>query len=76
MLDLEVISTKLQRPTGLSLAQFLWLHESSEIIMVRQDPDWIGTSFQVVPPLLERCDDGEYFLIVRLIILLGWDHLP
>ena len=53
-----MITRELLGPTDPSGAQALRIHESTEVIVVREDEDLMLAAFQVVAPSLECLNNG------------------
>ena len=58
IIDSKVITRELLGPTDLSGAQALRIHESTKVILVREDEDLMLAAFQVIAPSLECLNDG------------------
>jgi len=69
MNQLEVKASQVQRSTGLATVEFLSRHEVLQVLVVRSDFYWVSSSFQKVPPFLQRADDSEHLLVMDLVVL-------
>ena len=63
-------------PADLSEAQALCIHETTEVIVVRKDENFMLATFQLVPPGLESLDDSQKLAVVGFIACLRWNHFP
>ena len=70
-----MVTRKLLGPLDLMKAQVLYIHESTEVVMVRKDKDLIFAAFQVVAPSFKSFNNGQELLIVGLVAGLSGDHL-
>jgi len=68
MNQLEVEAGQIQRPTGLAAVEFLSRHEVLQVLVVRPDFYQVSSSFQKVPPFLQRMDDSEHLLVMDLVV--------
>ncbi len=73
IIDSEVVSRELLGPTDLTRAQAFCIHESTEVIMVSKDEDFVFTAFQVVAPSLKGFNDSQELLIMGFISSLSGD---
>jgi len=48
--------------------------EYLEILMVREDFDVMGGSFEVVTPFFESLNDGKEFLIIDIIVSFSFNE--
>jgi len=67
----EVETGKILGPAGLSLGQHLRCQEIFKVFMVCDDVDAVLRTFKVMAPNLEAFEDGEEFLVMSIVILLG-----
>jgi len=51
------------------MVEFLSHHEVLQVLVVCPDLHQVLGSFQEMPPLFQRVDDSEHFLVVDLVIL-------
>ena len=63
-------------PADLSRAQTLYIHETTEIIIVRKDEKLMLAAFQIVTPRLEGFDNSQKLTIVSLVSSLGRNYFP
>jgi len=54
----------------LPLGQYLGSSKILKILMIRNNVDGVGWSFQIVPPNLESFKDGKQFLVMYVIVQL------
>ena len=59
---------KVLGPPHLSLGQYLGSRKILKVLMIRNNVDRIGQTFQIVPPNLESFKDGEQFLVMYVIV--------
>jgi len=59
---------KVLRPPRLSLGQYLGSRKILKVLMIHNNVDGIGWTFQIVPPNLESFKDGKQFLIICVIV--------
>ena len=57
-------------PLHLSLSQYLGSRKILKVLMIHNNVDGIGQTFQVVPPNLESFKDGKQFLVMCVIVQL------
>ena len=58
------------RPLHLSLSQYLGSRKILKVLMIYNNVDGIGQTFQIVPPNLESFKDGKQFLVMCVIVQL------
>ena len=58
VIDPEVVTRELLGLANLSGAQTFCLHELSEVVMVGKHKNFMLGAFQVMPPSLEKLNDG------------------
>ncbi len=75
IIDLEGVLRELLGLADLMRAQTFRIHESTEVIMVSKDKDFIFAAFQVVAPSLKGFNNSQKLLIVSLVPSLSRDHL-
>ena len=63
-------------PADLSEAKSLCIHETTEVIIVRKDGNFMLAAFQIVTPRLKRFDDSQKLIVVGLVSSLGRNHFP
>jgi hypothetical protein len=68
--DNEIELVEVFRPTGLSTGEHLRSSEILEVFVICNDVDRNGGTFEVMTPLPESFENGEEFLIMRVIIQL------
>ena len=61
---------KVLRPPHLPLGQYLGSRKILKVLMIHNNVDGIGQTFQIVPPNLESFKDGKQFLIMYVIVQL------
>ncbi len=74
IINLEVVSRDLLGPMKLTKAQVFHIYESTEVVIVSKDEDFIFTAFEVVAPSLKSFNNGYELLIMSLILSLCKDH--
>ncbi len=42
-----------------------------EVVMVREDDNWVGASDEEVPPIFEASDNGQEFSVVDVVVPFG-----
>jgi len=68
--DDKVELGKVLRPPRLSLGQHLGSRKILKVLMIRNNVDGIGWTFQIVLPNLESFKDGKQFLVMCVIVQL------
>ena len=58
------------RPPCLPLGQYLGSRKILKVLMIRNNVDGVGRTFQIVPPNLESFKDGKQFLVMCVIVQL------
>jgi len=58
------------RPLHLSLGQYLGSRKILKILMIHNNVNGIGWTFQIVSPNLESFKDGKQFLIMCVVVQL------
>jgi len=58
------------RPPRLPLGQYLGSRKILKVLMIHNNVDGIGRTFQIVPPNLESFKDGKQFLVMCVIVQL------
>ena len=58
------------QPPRLPLGQYLGSRKILKVLMVHNNVDGIGQTFQIVPPNLESFEDGKQFLVIYVIVQL------
>ena len=61
---------KVLRPPHLPPGQYLGSRKILKVLMIHNNVDGIGQTFQIVPPNLESFKDGKQFLIMYVIVQL------
>ena len=61
-------------PLHLPLSQYLGSRKILKILMICNNIDGIGWTFQIVPPNLEGFKDGKQFLIMCVVIQLRYSE--
>jgi len=57
-------------PLHLPLGQYLGSRKILKVLMIHNNIDGIGQTFQIVPPNLESFKDGKQFLVMYVIVQL------
>ena len=58
------------RPLHLPPGQYLGSRKILKVLMIRNNVDGIGQTFQIVSPNLESFEDGKQFLVMCVIVQL------
>ena len=66
--DDKVELGKVLGPPHLPLGQYLGRRKILKVLMIHNNVDGIGWTFQIVPPNLESSKDGEQFLILCVVV--------
>ena len=61
---------KVLRPPRLPLGQYLGSRKILKVLMICNNVDGVGRTFQIVPPDLESFKDGKQFLVMCVIVQL------
>ena len=61
---------KVLRPLHLPLGQYLGSRKILKVLMIHNNIDGIGRTFQIVPPNLESFKDSKQFLVMCVIVQL------
>jgi len=61
---------KVLRPPHLPLDQYFGSRKILKVLMIHNNIDGIGRTFQIVPPNLESFKDGKQFLVMCVIVQL------
>ena len=61
---------KVLGPLRLPLGQYLGSRKILKVLMIRNNIDGIGRTFQIVPPNLESFKDGKQFLVICVVVQL------
>jgi len=57
-------------PPCLPLSQYLGSRKILKVLIIRNNVDGIGQTFQIVPPNLESFKDGKQFLVMYVVVQL------
>jgi len=68
--DDKVELGKVLGPPHLPLGQYLGSRKILKVLMIRNNADGIGRTFQIVPPNLESFKDGKQFLVMYVVVQL------
>jgi len=68
--DDKVELGKILGPPCLPLGQHLGSRKILKVLMIRNNVDGIGQTFQIVPPNLESFEDGKQFLVMCVVVQL------
>ena len=68
--DDKVELEEVLRPPCLPLGQYLGSRKILKVLMIRNNVDGVGRTFQIVPPNLESFKDGKQFLVMCVIVQL------
>jgi len=68
--DDKVELGKVLGPLCLPPGQYLGSRKILKVLMIRNNIDGIGWTFQIVPPNLESFEDGKQFLVMCVIVQL------
>ena len=66
----EVVIGKKLSSTRLAAIEGFGRHKDLQILMIREDLNWVARSFEVMVPMSHRFDNGEKFAIVDIVIAL------
>ena len=58
------------QPPRLPLGQYLGSRKILKVLMVHNNVDGIGQTFQIVPPNLESFEDSKQFLVIYVVVQL------
>ena len=67
-LDDKIELGKILRPPYLPLGQYLGSRKILKVLMICNNVDGIGQTFQIVPPNLESFKDGKQFLVIYVVV--------
>jgi len=70
--DDKVELEKILRPPRLPLGQYLGSRKILKVLMIHNNVNGIGWTFQIVSPNLEGFKDGKQFLVMCVIIQLHY----
>jgi len=59
---------KVLGPSRLLLGQYLGSRKILKVLMIRNNINGVGQTFQIVPPNLESFKDGKQFLVVYVVV--------
>jgi len=59
---------EVEGPPSLPQVQLFGHHEVFQVLVIRPDLAFVFRTFNEVPPLLERSDDCQHFLVVDLVV--------
>ena len=68
--DNKVELEEVLRPLHLPLGQYLGSRKILKVLMIRNNVDGIGWTFQIVSPNLESFKDGKQFLVMCVVVQL------
>ena len=57
-------------PPRLPLGQYLGSRKILKVLMIRNNVDGVGQTFQIMPPNLESFKDGQQFLVMCVVVQL------
>ena len=66
--DDKVELEEVLRPLHLPPDQYLGSREILKVLMIHNNVDGIGQTFQIVPPNLESFEDGKQFLVICIVV--------
>ncbi len=75
IIDPKVVPWQLLSLTDLPRAQAFHIYEALEVVMVCKYENFMLAAFQVVPPGLKRCNNGQQLSVVVLIPSFSRNHL-
>ena len=61
---------KVLGPPRLPLGKYLGSRKILKVLMIHNNVDGIGQTFQIVPPNLESFEDGKQFLVMCVVVQL------
>ena len=62
-----MVSRKLLGPTNFLGAQALYIHKTTEVIIIRKDKNLMLAAFQVMTPYFEGFDNSQKLIIVGFV---------
>ncbi len=62
-------------PANLAKTQTLYIHESTEVVVISKDKNLVFVAFQVVVLSFKSFNNSRELLIVSLVLSLSGDHL-
>ena len=68
--DNKVELGKVLGPPHLPLGQYLGSRKILKVLMIHNNVDGIGQTFQIVSPNLESFEDGKQFLVMYVVVQL------
>ena len=68
--DDKVELGKVLRPPRLPPGQYLGSRKILKVLMIRNNIDGVGQTFQIMPPNLESFKDGQQFLVMCVVVQL------
>ena len=68
--DNKIELGKVLRPPRLPLGQYLGSRKILKVLMIHNNVDGIGQTFQIVSPNLESFEDGKQFLVMYVVVQL------
>ena len=71
-----MVLRELLGPINLSRAQTLCIHETTEVIIIYKDENFMLAAFQIIAPYLEGFDNNQKFTIMILVLCFRWNHFP
>ncbi len=68
---MDVVVRQAQEVTGNASVDSLWVSPVLEVVVVREDDDWVGAPDEEVSPVFEASNNGQEFSVVDVIVSFG-----
>ncbi len=68
---MDVIVCQAQEVMGDASVDSLRVSPVLEVVVVREDDDWVGASYEEVSPVFKASDDGQEFSVIDVIVSFG-----
>ncbi len=68
---MDVVVRQAQEVAGDAPVDSLWVSPVLEVVMVREDDNWVGAPNEEVSPVFKASDDGQEFSVIDVIVSFG-----
>ena len=68
---MDVIVCQVQEVTGDAPIDSLRVSPVLEVVVVREDDDWVGAPDEEVSPIFKASDDGQEFSVIDVVVSFG-----
>lgn len=76
VINSKIVSREFLGLLNLSGAQVLYIHEPTEVVIVREHKNFMLTTFKIMPSGFQSFNNGQKLSIIGFVSSLSHNHLP